>query len=383
MKRWFGCILTFLLILAAPFSSSAYGTRTVQVPELGLSVEIPDDYYCLTRETRAEDPAYEKAGIPKETIDQYMEENSIYLDAWGSPGMYEITLIQAPDSGIDFSAIDGSAVRQSKDFLKEALEAGGFEMTSCDYYKNKTAAFIKTEFFGKENGRDVRKIMYTTSLKDKSLCFTLSIYTENAGKEGERLIKTVIDSIKLSGGKADKNGSGKAGGTLYKDTKNNVVFTVPENWSAAGLSEIPEYWDAKFISDFDSTKVILYGCNDLWANASDEEKKGKTRADFDNSAITKEVAGAMLDADPEDVSTVTYSGYEYYLVTSKYEPSGLEKIFAQNMTCLCRVDNGYLYAFMSSFGSGSTYYSALEELILSVEYPSAKKKADSFHTKAK
>ena len=77
----------------------------------------------------------------------------------------------------------------------------------------------------------------------------------------------------------------------------------------------------------------------------------------------------MYAVTPDKVSTVYYSGEEYYKCEAKktVEVSGVEITVV--MTMLTHIDNGWIYTFSFGGTSDEALYSDFEKLIESVKYP--------------
>ena len=105
MKRLTCLFIVFLTILALPTYAFAADENTYRLDSLGLSIEIPEGYTVLTRDTSANDPSLDVFGLTKDDLDSLMTDGNIYLDAWDDSTMTEILVTMTKSELGDFNSL--------------------------------------------------------------------------------------------------------------------------------------------------------------------------------------------------------------------------------------------------------------------------------------
>ena len=82
-------ICLFLVIMFLPFIIYA---KEYDLKEINLSLSINEDWYVFTRGEFPESDEIQGLGITEEFMNQYMDENSVYLDAMPKDFSYELIL---------------------------------------------------------------------------------------------------------------------------------------------------------------------------------------------------------------------------------------------------------------------------------------------------
>ena len=82
-------ICLFLVIMFLPFIIYA---KEYDLKEINLSLSINEDWYVFTRGEFPESDEIQELGITEEFMNQYMDENSVYLDAMPKDFSYELIL---------------------------------------------------------------------------------------------------------------------------------------------------------------------------------------------------------------------------------------------------------------------------------------------------
>lgn len=156
---------------------------------------------------------------------------------------------------------------------------------------------------------------------------------------------------------------------VHTDSESGVTFTVPANWKQKAFSKDREFIDAKFASTEEESCIMIYGSTDMWGEFSDVDRIGYTRSDLNNSAFTKADIAAMYNTTTDKISTVTYSGVQYFKGELEYTYDAYGIDISITMTQLLYIDNGWMYVFQ--FGGPSTHklYPDFESLLKSVQYP--------------
>lgn len=157
----------------------------------------------------------------------------------------------------------------------------------------------------------------------------------------------------------------------YIDTDSGVTFTVPANWKQEELSKDREYIDVKFVFTEEDGYTMIYGSTDMWELMSASEKIGYTRSEFNNSIFTKSDIAEMYNTSADKINTVIYNGVQYFKSESNFSSNIFGMDITVAMTQLVCIDNGWMYMFQFSGTDAHELYSDFENLLKSVQYPTA------------
>ena len=97
-----------------------------------------------------------------------------------------------------------------------------------------------------------------------------------------------------------------------------ITFELSEDWEESEFETEPEILKYKYESDEHGTLMI--GVMDAYSQMEEDEKKGISRGDVDNSIITADDIRDMFkdEYDVKEITTETYGDYEFYVVDLTY-----------------------------------------------------------------
>lgn len=369
MKRVAFVIVFFFCILVSPISVFAAGYNTYELDELEISISIPNDHIVFTREISASDPNLNQYGLTKESMESLMKERNIYLNAWDRDVNYEIIVTMTENSLSNFSEISDTVLSTLATTLEDQYKQYGITVIKSEIYQHSQAKFVKLYISQQNNGETVYGLQYYTVNDGKAINITMQSYSGSISSTKEATLKAIVDSAVFWNAPVQSPVPQATASFRYSDDKTGIIFTVPENWSKAQFSQDREFLTAKFTSNNESGLMILYGGYDLWSEMTAAERQGLKRSDIDNSYFSKSDIADIFGLKASDVTTVTYSGKEYYkgIVTSTQNVGGLT--ISVTMTSLFHFENGNAYNFQTNASQTSSYYKDFESLVSSVEYP--------------
>ena len=374
MKRKLTVVIV-LLSLISIFTIQAFATlNTYKLDELGLELSIPSTYDVITQDTPTSSSIFNNLGVSgKELIDQF-KINGIYLNAIPIDSLYEEIVVTMIDNSLwdNLSALSDTTIKTLFSIMICDFETYGFVVLDYDVYHHSQAKFIKAHFTDSTNS--VYGLQFYTTYGSKAMNFTIRSYSGELTQKQEEAIQSIVDSIKFDTAPisfSDVSDVIETEAFVYTDIDTNTKFTVPANWYEKELSKEREFLDVKFMSAKEDGMSIIYGSTDIWEIMTEEERKGTTRSDMHNSALSTENIAELLGADESDISRVLYNGVEYYQVITKSSTEIYGLDFSLEMTQLFRIENGWGYIFQFSGTPDNVYFDDFESLLNSVEYPGA------------
>ncbi len=387
MKRTFAAVLILTLLLVLPFEPSvSAASSTHDLDELGLEVTIPDGYYAVTRSTPASDPIFAKTGISYSDYMALLNNGFIYLNALPDGYKDEVVVTMTPNSLSNFSTYSDSMLNVLASTLKTEYPNYGIDVSKCDIYQHSQTKFIRIYFT--QASTSTHGLQYYTIHDGKAINFTMRSYDGAVTSRQEKVIKSVVDSVKfdntpLLNGTSSSTQTSSIDQTsnstsseknsqpfIYTDTDSGAKFTVPANWEQKPFTKDREYIDVKFVSTVDDGCAIIYGSTDVWSQMPAYEKLGSTRADYNNSVFTKADVAEMFQTSADRVTTVTYNNIEYFKGETIQTTNSYGLNITATMTSLVYINNGWMYMFQFGSMGDDKLYSDFERLMKSVWYPS-------------
>ena len=368
MKKVLTTVFAFALITSFFCTTTAFAaTNTYDLSALGLEVTIPSGYSVLTRDTPANDPIFGRLGTTRAALISQFESSNIYLNAISNSIDEEIVVTMVSNSISNFSLFSDTTLQTLASGLVKEYTNYGINVLDYEIYQHAQAKFIKVYFTDSAN--TVHGLQYYTVYDGKAMNFTMRSYTGSLSPQQENTIQVIVDSIKYHTAPLLPDSGENTDASVYTDTESGVKFTVPANWKQEAFTKDREYIDVKFVSTKEAGCCIIYGSTDIWGQLSASDRAGKSRADFNNSSLTKSDIAEVYGTTADKISVVTYNGVQYYKgeTTKSSDAIGLD--ISVTMTQLVCIDNGWMYTFQFSGTSESKYYADFESLLNSVRYP--------------
>lgn len=373
MRKAISLILVVLLLF--PCLTAYASGNSYRLNNLGLSVDIPSDLLTFTRNIKQDDPILEEFGMTKAEMESMMKDHNYYLDAWDYYAEFEIAVSMTDSSLNDFYYFSNTELSAFLSALVDRYIEIGITVIKSEIYEHPQAKFAKIIFEQSSKGETLYGLEYYTVYDGKAIDFTMYSYSGSLTSKNETMIKQIVDSVKFDIS-PQKEPAKETPPFTYTDKISGASFTVPANWEQVPLSKERDFVKAKFSSTQEEGCTITYGCADVWAEASAEDRKGYTRAGMNNSFISKEDIAEIYGISVSQVELVTLGGKDFYKVTQEK----MNDVNGINISCpiteLTRIDNGYMYTFCFLGSTSSAQYSEFENMISSMSFPTTAENFD-------
>jgi hypothetical protein len=202
MKKIPGFFAIFLaaLLLALP---SAAALQKASIPEIEMSVELPDGWMVFTRDTKADDPNYGSLGTDKTALDEKLQKQNAYLCAVKAGGSKApqilVTMIENEETKkiYDLNTLpDNDLVKYGEKMRDgEEMKNTGTAVTDISVYKQKECRFLKLQFHRKTGTGEWYGTEYITFVNGRSVTVALHASAKEAAAELENTLQQVVDSI--------------------------------------------------------------------------------------------------------------------------------------------------------------------------------------------
>ena len=312
MKKAISLLGAIIILLSIPAVSIA-AQNEYKLPDVGITIVIPDGNYVLTRDISSSDPALTFYGMSKTDCLSFMEERNIYLNAVNSDVTKEIVVTMTENIISDLNLLPNSTIDTMLSSLIDTYSQAGITIDSSDYYQHEQAKFI---VFGIHqngtNGLTYGK-QYFTIYNYKAINVTFYSYDGPLSDWDNFINEITISGIKFDTPPQKQEPAAKTEPIKYTDPKTGVSFTVPANWIQEETNKPRETIDVKFEST-DYEAMILFGCVDLWSQLTESERAGNKRSNVNLSVITNDEIKEIVSSFGGDVraySKETISGTKY------------------------------------------------------------------------
>lgn len=371
MKRIGAVFLAACLALCLFSVSASAAGSTYYLSELGMQIDLPEDYIVFTRDTPADDPNFILYGISKEDMDSLLVQQSMYLDAITSTGDAEVvvTMIESPLE--DFNQLSDSTLKILASSFTSEYESMGITLLRSEVYQHSQAKFLKLYISRSSEQGTVYGLQYYTVYDSKAINVTLHSYLGEIGPYEEGALLDIVDTVRFDTAPQLNDPPAETEAFVYTDVNTGLSFTVPANWVEKPLNEEREYITAKFVSNLEPGLCIFFYGEDFWSQLPEEERGLYSRAEADNSLFTEADIAYMYGCEESEVSTVYFGNRAYFSAEVTETTTAYGLTVPTTSIVFLRCENGYLYAFRFFDTRESAYYKDFESLMNSVTYPPA------------
>ncbi len=380
MKRTLTSILLLIVfVVALPLSAYA-DSKTIQLDEPKMTLEIPGDFYVLGMDS-SEKEALALLGYSQKEWHEIAETSNFYMNAFSEDFTKEIVINMTDSPLTNLSEMpDNTISGVLVPALEEVYTGLGYTINSVEIFKINGIKYIRIDSSG--NATADRGIQYATIIEGNTINITYHNYTGNISSKELALIDDLMDSVSF-GYESAAVSIRKTEPFVFRDEKTGTEFTVPANWEKKEFKAERQYLDAKFGST-DDENMILYSSQDGWDEFSESEKKHNKRSDMTLSTMpekeVKEAAQEMVAAiggKDAKYSRETIGGHEYYKIqyTMTNEDYGIKLVL--DGTSFFTIENGYAYLFQFNGNEKSPHYQDMIKLLESIQYPAPETEAEN------
>lgn len=374
MNRFVRLLLPLCMIFCLlPAPAYAASSTAYVLKDFGMRIEFPSELVVFTRDTDADDPNLSAQGLTMEYLSSFMQEEHIYLDAWDENINFEIIITKESSPIPDLAQFNDAELNVLLSYFEDTYLETEDDFSDTEIYWHNQIPFMKIHASLTDDEGITYALGYHTVHDNQTISIVLYSYIGKIDPNMEALMQRIIDSVYFDASLRGRRLIDITDPFLYTDPESTLSFTVPECWIESPQLINSEYINAAFESICKDGLYIFFTKEDM---LSDKNWEGSNltrimtpRASLDQSSLTEYDLASSLGCAEEDVSTFPYAGREYYVVESLM-PFTLDSVtFTIPVTYLIRVENGYMYMFQSTMTRDNQYFTDLEQLIRSVEYP--------------
>lgn len=204
MKKRLSLLLAVFLLLNLGALPAAAAGQTYELPELYLTLEVPEDFLVFTRDMSEEDTALLAMGMSPEELREDFTKNNVYMNAMSLSPLYEIIVTMQEYEGsqeiFDFTALGERKLGEMADLLLQG-EAGQGKGLIYDTYRIETvgpATFMVLDLHQEAGGSTIYGRQYYTIFNGQAINLTLQSYTGPVSDEMGQALREVVSSVKFT-----------------------------------------------------------------------------------------------------------------------------------------------------------------------------------------
>ena len=198
IKTLIVAVLMALCLFAVPVAAEGE-SATVTVPELGLEMQIPEEYsYVFTRDMSEDDPAFAELGLSKEEL---FASDAVYFEALTDQRGAELIVTMSRNDWsemyYDFNALPDEDLLALAD-LCMVNDSSEVEMEYSDYGlfdENAAVRFLKAVGSFTGEGVSGTTVQYVTVYNGDTYTFTFNFIGANLSDTEIAMTEEIVDSV--------------------------------------------------------------------------------------------------------------------------------------------------------------------------------------------
>lgn len=200
MFRCFKMILVLIVLAGFPaVTTAAAGDIQYRLDALDLTVNVPEDFTVLTRDSDPNDPAIARLGLNGTTLGDFLVSKNIYLYGISADKVSEFLVI-IPETSLsksypDFRLYSDDALRRNSGDIVAELKSQGAGEIAVDVYGNAQAKYLKVRFIRTTTPVDCYREMYCTVISGKLVMLALDSSGQPPSETQQELLKHIIDGL--------------------------------------------------------------------------------------------------------------------------------------------------------------------------------------------
>lgn len=192
MKKLFALVL--VLAMACGMCAAAAGETLIQMPELKMTMTVPDDYVVINAGTN--DNVFTVLGLDKETVLAAMKAQDTYAIIMPGNFNYEMNIVMSANDIRSFNDItDEQLIMKIIPAMDGVFENMGCQTEKQDLYTGANK-YIRTWYTYTRENKTAHIMQYYTIENNMGIVFRMYAYTgEPIAAEMENELEQFIDQV--------------------------------------------------------------------------------------------------------------------------------------------------------------------------------------------
>lgn len=242
MKR-VSAIICLVVLLVAVLGPAVYAdSDTYSIPELDMQVDIPSQFYVITRNSTENDSVFTDLNLSYNTVMTYCQQNNIYLDAVVADLQEELVITMTESQISDFNALSDASLEYMTEVMIEEIESHGVTMLNYEICANDQVKFVK--MYTQYTAQSAYSLTYYTTVDFKAINFTLQSHAGQITDTQEAYMDTIIKSVRFGSdtitGVTEPENATTPGATTPSD---GATENGDSDWAGIVLptTDVPDY----------------------------------------------------------------------------------------------------------------------------------------------
>lgn len=293
-------------------------TQTYTVEELGLTVDLPSDLAVFSQDIDPNDPNLSRFVMDENEFEEYMQENSIYLDALHDDLSYEFFIIASSNSGTkfinDIDLFSDTEMESMMELLEPWSEEYEATLLQWEIIQMDGTKLIKMSLSQVHEDETFHAIRYLTVKNGTAISYTFTSYEGEVTEAQDATLLQIVESVLYTG-------TSSIAPTVEEISKSDISFfdnalglsfIVPAGWADETDGNI---YTASYING--EGNLINVTCSDLWNQINDNDKIGLQRSDLNSDSSSAQDIQEQYETDHfdmKDIQMVTIESIEYFRI---------------------------------------------------------------------
>lgn len=356
-------LLVLVCMLAGCASAYAAGAATLHViPELNLTLELPQDYVFFTRSTPEDDPDLARFGLSHDLLMNTLTSTSMYGNGWPESIDCELTVTMVEMPSLESLKDAPAAVQQEcHNAIVKEFNNMGWTVSESALHHLDNATFVEIQYTQASGGSTDSLIQFSTVVDHRTINFTLRSYGDpltEAEKQQHRdmcagvnfdAASTPVQDMSISDldfSIPAYNPGEISSAKRFSDPLTKASFAYPEGWEVEEELFEPGETSLTLCKD-GRTYMIVYTGVDLYDSMSAElgplmSIGGFSREDINNNFFELTDIADLFSTTTDKVHTVTFGNAEFYTANLDATESG-QGFHVYYALCY---NNGYMHLMM-------------------------------------
>ena len=195
------CFAVFLVVACVVPVSAA--TKSYEIENAHLNIEIPDNFYAFTPETSIFDESWMLIGVtdPTSKLKEYKEMGTLVHLA--TAGGKENILISTKTSSytkeiFSFVGADEETFRTFMDDMISAQDENENLTATAERYNDAAYPFVRVEFLLDSDSDYLREVCYVTVINGSSYSFDMYSAGKKLGEDEEAILREIVNSAEFT-----------------------------------------------------------------------------------------------------------------------------------------------------------------------------------------
>ena len=189
--------LLLLILLSLLLTLGVRAADTVRLDDLGLTIDVPSDYYVITRNMDPDDPDLGVFDMDSDEVMKLLEDNDMYLDLLNDDSSFELTIAMTENAERTLNQFDEDTLADMEEKLADQYGSAGLAVNSVEHLTQDSTVFFRINVSGEQNGSPLQLLRYYTVHNYQTIVMDLQYWGNAIPESYEKLARGMFSSIRF------------------------------------------------------------------------------------------------------------------------------------------------------------------------------------------